>query len=181
MWSEGVEVEEGVTWVWGGLGWQRKDKGGCHSAPQPLPSQSPALQAHSLIMPVESGSSTCCSVAKSCVTLWPHGLQRSRLPCPSLSPGVCSNSCPLSQWRYLYNTYVYMGLPWPLGWSSLPTMLQTWFRSLGWEEPLKKAMATHSSSCLENSMDRGAWWSTIYGVTKSQTRLSDFILHISII
>ena len=98
MWSEGVEVEEGVTWVWGGLGWQRKDKGGCHSAPQPLPSQSPALQAHSLIMPVESGSSTCCSVAKSCVTLWPHGLQRSRLPCPSLSPGVCSNSCPLSWW-----------------------------------------------------------------------------------
>ena len=28
-------------------------------------------------------------------SLWPHGL---RLPCPSLSPGVCSNSCPLSQW-----------------------------------------------------------------------------------
>ena len=27
-----------------------------------------------------------------------HGLQHSRLPCPSLSPGVCSNSCPLSQW-----------------------------------------------------------------------------------
>ena len=24
-----------------------------------------------------------------------------RLPCPSLSPGVCSNSCPLSQWCYL--------------------------------------------------------------------------------
>jgi len=28
----------------------------------------------------------------------PHGLQHARLPCPSLSPGVCSNSCPLSQW-----------------------------------------------------------------------------------
>ena len=27
-----------------------------------------------------------------------HGLQHSRLPCPSLSPRVCSNSCPLSQW-----------------------------------------------------------------------------------
>ena len=27
-------------------------------------------------------------------------------------------------------------------------------------------------SCLENSMDRGAWWATIQGVTKSQTRLS---------
>ena len=31
-------------------------------------------------------------------SLWPHGLQHSRLPCLSLSPRVCSNSCPLSQW-----------------------------------------------------------------------------------
>ena len=30
--------------------------------------------------------------------LQPHGLQCSRLPCPSPSPQVCSNSCPLSQW-----------------------------------------------------------------------------------
>ena len=37
-------------------------------------------------------------IAKSCPTLPPHGLQRARLPCPSLPPGVCSNSCPLSQW-----------------------------------------------------------------------------------
>ena len=29
-------------------------------------------------------------------------------------------------------------------------------------------------SCLENPMDRGAWWATVHGVTKSQTRLSDF-------
>ena len=28
-------------------------------------------------------------------------------------------------------------------------------------------------SCLENAMDRGAWWATVNGVTKSQTRLSD--------
>ena len=28
----------------------------------------------------------------------PCGLQHARLSCPSLSPGVCSNSCPLSQW-----------------------------------------------------------------------------------
>ena len=28
-------------------------------------------------------------------------------------------------------------------------------------------------SCLENSMDRGAWWATVYGVTKSWTRLSN--------
>ena len=29
-------------------------------------------------------------------------------------------------------------------------------------------------SCLENSMDGGAWWATLYGVTKSQTQLSNF-------
>ena len=32
------------------------------------------------------------------VSLWPHGLQHTRLPCSSLSPGVCSTSCPLSRW-----------------------------------------------------------------------------------
>ena len=31
-------------------------------------------------------------------SLQPHGLQHARLPFPPLSPGVCSNSCPLSQW-----------------------------------------------------------------------------------
>ena len=31
-------------------------------------------------------------------SLWPHGLQQARLPCPSPIPGVCSNSCPLSLW-----------------------------------------------------------------------------------
>ena len=28
-------------------------------------------------------------------------------------------------------------------------------------------------SCLENSMDRGAWWVTVHGVAKSQTQLSN--------
>ena len=31
-------------------------------------------------------------------SLWPHGLQHARLPCPSPIFGVCSNSCPSSQW-----------------------------------------------------------------------------------
>ena len=37
-----------------------------------------------------------CSVVSD--SLWPHGLQHTRLPCPSPTPGDCSNSCPLSQW-----------------------------------------------------------------------------------
>ena len=28
-------------------------------------------------------------------------------------------------------------------------------------------------SCLKNPMDRGAWWATVHGVTKSQTQLSE--------
>jgi len=36
-----------------------------------------------------------CSVVSD--FLWPHGLQHTRLPCPSASPRACSNSCPLSQ------------------------------------------------------------------------------------
>ena len=34
-------------------------------------------------------------------SLRPHGLHHARLPCPSPSPGACSNSCPLSQWCHL--------------------------------------------------------------------------------
>ena len=42
--------------------------------------------------------SGCCLVAHWCPTLRPQGLWHASLPCSSLSPGVCSNSCPLSQW-----------------------------------------------------------------------------------
>ena len=34
-------------------------------------------------------------------SLWPHGLQHARLPCPSPTPETCSNSCPSSQWCHL--------------------------------------------------------------------------------
>ena len=44
----------------------------------------------------------CVAVVFSCLvmshSLWPHGLQHTRLPCPSPSPRACSNSCLLSQW-----------------------------------------------------------------------------------
>ena len=130
---------------------------------------------------------------------------------------------------------------------TLPAMQETWFQSLGQEDPLEKGMAAHSSilawripwreepgsygllslglkesdtterptlpgfpggavvknlppsagdagdsglisglgrflgegngkplqySCLENAMDRGAWWTIVHGVTKNQSRLS---------
>jgi len=44
----------------------------------------------------------CCPVAKVMSdSFLPHGLQLARLPCPSPSPRVCSNSSPLSRWCYL--------------------------------------------------------------------------------
>ena len=33
-------------------------------------------------------------------SLWPHGLQHARIPCPSPTPGACLNSCPSSWWRH---------------------------------------------------------------------------------
>ena len=46
--------------------------------------------------------------------------------------------------------------------------------SLGWKDPLEEGMATHSSILAWRiPVDRGTWWATVHGVTKSQTRLSD--------
>ena len=67
------------------------------------------------------------------------------------------------------------GIDYPLqySWASLmaqlvknpPAMQDTWGQSLGWEDPLEKGKATHSSIFgLENSMD-----CTVHGVAKSRT------------
>ena len=51
-----------------------------------------------------------------------------------------------------------------------PTVWETWVQSLGWKDPLEEGMATHCSILAWRiPMDRGAWWTTIHGVTKSQT------------
>ena len=42
-------------------------------------------------------------------------------------------------------------------------MQETWVQPLGWEDPLEKGKATHSSiRAWRNSMDRGAWWATAH-------------------
>ena len=51
---------------------------------------------------------------------------------------------------------------------NLPAMQETWIRSLCWEDALEEGMATHSSILTWRIfMDRGAWWATVHGVTKS--------------
>ena len=53
---------------------------------------------------------------------------------------------------------------------NLPSMRETWVRSLGWEDPLEEGMATHSSILAWTiPMDRGGWWATAHGITMSQT------------
>ena len=55
------------------------------------------------------------------------------------------------------------------------TMWETQVRSLGWEDPLEKETAIHSSTIAwKIPWTRGAWQTTVYGVAKSRTRLSDF-------
>ena len=56
------------------------------------------LKNFKAIKPFASTLSSVHSVVSN--SLWPHGLQHARLPCPSLPPEVCSSSCPLSQWCY---------------------------------------------------------------------------------
>ena len=64
-----------------------------------------------------------------------------------------------------------LGLPWGLRqWGICLQCRRPGFDLRVGKIPLEKGMATHS--CLENSMDRGAWWATVYRVAKSWTQLS---------
>ena len=56
----------------------------------------------------------------------------------------------------------------------LPTMRETQVRSVGWEDPLEKKMATHSSTLAWKIPWTEEPGSTVHGVAKSRTRLSDF-------
>ena len=67
------------------------------------------------------------------------------------------------------------GLPW---WvrevKHLLQMWETWVQSLGWEDTLEKEMATTPILWLGKFMDRGPWQTTVHGVAKSWTQLSNF-------
>ena len=70
--------------------------------------------------------------------------------------------------------YIYLGLPW---WLSAKGST-CWCRDVGSTPGSGRSPGEGNGnplqySCLENPMDRGAWWATVHGVTKSQTRLSN--------
>ena len=82
---------------------------------------------------------------------------------------LCNSSAPWASWS-LFPTYKTLNMNYiylPFLWASLvaqlvknpPAMWETWFQSLGWEDPLEKGMASHSSILAWRiPMDRGAWW-----------------------
>ena len=67
-------------------------------------------------------------------SLWSYGLQYTRLPFPSLSPWVCSNSCPLNWWCYL--TISSFDAPFSFYFQSFPASgsfpMSQLFTSRGW-------------------------------------------------
>ena len=78
---------------------------------------------------------------------------------PSLIPG-----CGRSPWEGI-------GYPLQYSWFSLvaqmiknpPVVWETWFQSLGWEDPLEEGMPRHSSILAWRiAVDRGAWWAAVY-------------------
>ena len=57
---------------------------------------------------------------------------------------------------------------------NLPAMQETRVQSLGRKRSSGEGNGNPLQySCLENPMDRGAWWATVHGVAKSRTQLSD--------
>ena len=111
-------------------------------------------------------------------SLQPHGLQHDKLLCPPLSPRVCSNSCPLSQWccltissstappsPFAFNLSERQGLciKWPKYWSfsisissehsGLISFRIDWFDLLAVQGTLKSLLQHHSSkaSILQHS------------------------------
>ena len=118
-----------------------------------------------------------------------HGLQHTTFPCPSLTPGVCSNSCPLSPWHHPIISPLCLSLllfpsiraffsksalciRWPKYWSfsislsneywGLISFRIDWFDLLAVQETLKSLLQHHSYQCS------GAYNS--YGPTLTSTQ-----------
>ena len=89
---------------------------------------------------------------------------------PYLEPVCCSlSSLTVASWP------TYRFLRRQVRWSGIPISFII-FHSLLWSTQSNGEGNGNpiQYSCLENPMDGGAWWATVLGVTKSQTRLSDF-------
>ena len=99
-----------------------------------------------------------------------HALLQGIFPTQGLNPGLLH-----SRWTLYHLSY--QESPWILGWVAFPF-------SRGSSQSRNKTGVSCTAggffisynplrySCLENPVDRGTWWATVHGVTKSQTWLS---------
>ena len=113
---------------------------------------------------------------------WHPSLRHHAYSHNKLYPGIYHTELPLSlsylcsppDWVSRGILFIYMFLLIFLV-KRLPTMWEIQVWSLGWEDPMGKEMATHSSTLAwKNPTDGGSWQATVHGVAKSRTRLSDF-------
>ena len=133
-------------------------------------------------LPVKQWIDCCRSFTQSCLTLCnPMGWQHTRLPCPSPSPGVCSNLCPLSWGNpYIYTEvihscvcFLHCTMILSRGFVNIQRIDSQglyYYTSLGLLSGEGNGNPVQCS-CLENPMDGGAWWAAVYGVAQSWTRL----------
>ena len=75
------------------------------------------------------------------------------------------------------------GLPWWLSGKNMPAMQETreaQVRSLGQEDPQRRKWQPLQYSCLENSMDRGAWRAIVHGATwgHKQSNMTKHLAHL---
>ena len=122
-----------------------------------------------------------CSVVSD--SLWPHGLQHARPPCPSPTFRVYSNSCPVSRWCHptiSSSVVAFSSCPQslPASGSFQISQLFVFYDSLDriclmccqWDIWRRKWQPTPVFLPGE-SQGREAWWAAVYGVAQSRTRL----------
>ena len=137
-------------------------------------------------------------------SLWPDGLQHTRLPCPSLSPGVCLNPGPLSRWCHptisssvtpsppaliflsprVFSSEMTLCIRWPKYWASasasvLPMCIQSWspLELTGLTSLLRGLSRVFSSTTTGKHQFFGAQpslWSKPTAFTSSQHQLVCF-------
>jgi len=104
-------------------------------------------------------------------SLPPHGLQHDRLPYSSSSLGVCSNSCPLSQWCYL--TISSSAAPFSSCLQSFPTSESSteWFLHIWW--PKYWSFSISPSSEYSGSISFRIDWFDLLAVQRTLIWLVD--------